>query len=183
VQLARWNADHSGAWNRLRLALSRMGVASYFRGVEVQDGSSRADRRGRGALHDHVLLVVPAGVSLGVEAVWRAALAAGYGCVLDLQPLESRQKAARYVSKYVTKAADRRELVPWFRERVDVATGEITEQTRATYRTWSKSREWACSMAEVVEAARLSYTRSTSIAACEDQQTGPPAAQALSPPG
>lgn len=145
ADLARWNGSQSQSWNRLRTWLTREypGLV-YFRAVEVQD---------RGALHLHVLLVAP--VVVDVRAVQLAALAAGFGCVIDLEPLApGSQKAARYVSKYVTKACDTRESVPWYDERINRSTGEILERTDAAYRTWSSSQSWGLTMRECVDAAR-----------------------------
>jgi hypothetical protein len=63
------------------------------------------------------------------------------------------------VSKYVTKATDSRDLVPWLAHTVDVETGEITAEVVAgRYRTWSMSRDWGSTMAEV-RAASAVYAR------------------------
>lgn len=153
--LAVWNAGASGCWNRLRTSMSREWSVDYFRATEVQDGHRGGS--GRGALHHHVLLVVSEPVS--VDRLHELATAAGYGCVMDLEPLEpGSRKAARYVAKYVTKSADQREIVPWSRESVDRQTGEITEDHRPTFRTWSASRSWGLTMAECVAAAKRAVT-------------------------
>lgn len=143
--LAAWNGSQAKCWNRLRTWLTREYPSlRYFRAVEVQD---------RGALHLHVLLVLDESVS--IQAVQAAALASGFGCVIDLEPLTpGSPKAARYVSKYVTKACDTRESVPWYDERLDRWTGEILERTEAAYRTWSSSQSWDLTMRECVAAAR-----------------------------
>jgi hypothetical protein len=117
----------------------------FFRGIEVQ---------GRGALHDHAMVWSP--VPLRKTAVGLLALAAGFGCQLDLVDCAPGSKrASYYVSKYITKATDSRGVVPWMGEvidQVDELTGEIsfTEgQVDARYRTWSMSREWGLTMAAV----------------------------------
>jgi hypothetical protein len=76
---------------------------------------------------------------------------AGFGHSLDLVPVAPGSKReAYYVSKYVTKATDARDEVPWRGEVVDVATGEVTMGlVSARYRTWSMSREWGMTMADV----------------------------------
>lgn len=146
--LARWNADQSSYWNRLRTALSReVPGFDYFRAVEVQDGKRGGE--GRGALHLHVLVVSDG--PLDILRVHELAIASGFGCVLDPgEPITpGSRKAARYVAKYVSKACDSRHVVPWL--RLDSRTGEFSD--RATYRTWSSSRSWGCTMAEVVSAS------------------------------
>jgi hypothetical protein len=118
----------------------------YLRAVEVQD---------RGALHDHALIWSP--VPLLLADVRRIAIAAGFGHSVDLAPIEpGSRRAAYYVGKYVTKACDSRADVPWTADVVDVATGEITsEDVDGRYRTWSSSRGWGLTMAQVRESCRL----------------------------
>jgi hypothetical protein len=122
----------------------------YLRGIEVQI---------RGALHDHALLWSP--VPLSVGQLRARAIAAGFGHSVDLAPIEPGSKrCAYYVSKYVTKAADSRDDVPWMGDVVDRLTGEISrEQVRASYRTWSSSREWGLTMAQVRAQLRLTMER------------------------
>lgn len=146
VDLARWNASHSGRWNRLRTALRRHHPdLEFFRGVEVQT---------RGALHDHAL--VWSSSPLTVQGLRALALAAGFGHSVDLKPLAPNCKgAAHYVSKYVTKAADVRAEVPWWGQTVDQETGEVAEGlVDGRYRTWSMSRGWGMSMRDARLAAR-----------------------------
>lgn len=130
-----WNAQESACWNRLRTALSRDRDVIFVGAVETQK---------RGMLHRHVMLFVDD--VLTFDEVQALALAAGYGCVLDLEVVKSSQKAARYISKYVTKASGDRAVIPW--ERLDLATGELTGR-RATYRLWSSSRKWGVTMREI----------------------------------
>ncbi|HVY11390.1 MAG TPA: hypothetical protein VHB18_14715 [Mycobacteriales bacterium] len=147
VDLARWNATASKRWNRLRTAMSREYEGlEYFRAAEVQR---------RGALHFH--LVVWSARPLDRHVVRRLAVIAGFGHEADVRTLAAGSRAhARYVSKYVTKACDQRETVPWVGEIVDVGTGEIREaRCRATYRTWAASRGWGTTM----RAVRLACAR------------------------
>lgn len=152
VDLAAWNASHSRRWNHLRTRLRRLVPGlEFFRGVEVQK---------RGALHDHAMVWSPK--PLSVKVIRELALAAGFGHSVDLAPAPSGSKqAAYYVSKYVTKATDSREDVPWLAAGhvleadegghlvdVDTLTGE-TRPARASYRTWSCSRQWGLTMAAV----------------------------------
>ncbi len=141
VDLAEWNASHSRRWNHFRTLLRREypGV-QFFRGVEVQR---------RGALHDHAMTASE--VQLHLPTVRRLAMRAGFGHSVDLAPCEpGSRKAAYYVSKYVTKATDAREDVPWAADVVDIETGEVTRKVIAgRYRTWSMSREWGDTMAAV----------------------------------
>lgn len=146
VDLAEWNASHSGRWNHLRTNLRRDHDGLHFmRGVEVQK---------RGALHDHALVWSP--TPLNLAAVRRRAIAAGFGHSVDLAECEpGSRKAAYYVSKYVTKACDARALVPWAADVVDLDTGEVTREVVAgRYRTWSCSRGWGTTMAEIKAAGR-----------------------------
>jgi len=147
VDLAEWNAAHSGRWNQLRTNLRRdHDGLQFMRGVEVQ---------GRGALHDHVMVWSPSPLSLA--AVRSRAIDAGFGHSVDLAPCEpGSRKAAYYVAKYVTKACDARGRVPWAADVVDLRTGEVSRQAVAgRYRTWSCSRGWGLRMADVRATARL----------------------------
>lgn len=130
-----WNAQESACWNRLRTALTRSREVTFAGAVETQK---------RGMLHRHVLMFVDGPMTFG--EVQKLALAAGYGCVVDVEPVRSAAKAARYISKYVTKASTDRAVVPW--ERLDYDTGEVTGK-RATYRLWSSSRRWGITMREI----------------------------------
>lgn len=133
-----WNAQESACWNRLRTSLTRDRDVTFCGAVETQR---------RGMLHRHVLMFVDETVTH--DEVQALALAAGYGCVLDLEPVRSAEKAARYISKYVTKASSDRAVVPW--ERVNEETGELVGK-RATYRLWSSSRRWGVTMREIKNA-------------------------------
>jgi len=124
----------------------------FIRGVEVQDGKHRADGVGRGALHDHAIIDSPVPLP---EKRWkpemrRRAVAAGYGHSLDFSPVVAGSKrAAYYISKYITKACDVRDSVPWWGEVIDYRTGEVTEGLcPGRYRTWSSSRSWGMTMAD-----------------------------------
>lgn len=141
VDLGVWNRSHSARWNHLRTALRReYPDLEFMRGVEVQK---------RGALHDHALVWSPRPLRQGV--VKRLAMRAGFGHSTDLEPvMPGSRKAAYYISKYVTKACDQRESVPWVGEYVDRRTGEIKRgRIDARYRTWSASRGWGLRMRDV----------------------------------
>lgn len=145
--LGLWNASASARWNVLRGALRRLAPGlEYFRAVEVQE---------RGAVHLHVPLWSP--VPLSVHEVQRLAVRSGFGCVLDLQEVTDPERAARYVGKYVTKAADGRDAVPW--DEVNEHTGEVVSVDEAAYRTWSSSRGWGMTMKVVREAIRQAAAR------------------------
>jgi hypothetical protein len=143
-----WNAQESACWNRLRTSLARDRDVIFVGAVETQK---------RGMLHRHVMLFTDD--LLTHEEVQRLALAAGYGCVLDLEPVRSSAKAARYISKYVTKASGDRAVIPW--ERLDLASGELTGR-RATYRLWSSSRRWGVTM-RMMLAAQSAQARARSM--------------------
>lgn len=120
-----------------------------MRGCEVQDGVHRDDHVGRGALHDHVLARTAYGID--VHLVRRLAINAGFGHsvqVDDVAPGSDRE--AQYISKYITKSTDSRRDVPWREQVVNVETGEVTDRlVPGRYRTWSCSRRWGKTMAEV----------------------------------
>lgn len=141
IDLGEWNASHSRRWNhfRTRMKAEYEGL-QFFRGVEVQ---------GRGALHDHAMVWSP--VPLDKGWLREVAIAAGFGHSVDLALCEpGSKKAAYYVSKYVTKATDARSSVPWAQDWVDRATGEVFRANGpGRYRTWSMSREWGSTMAQV----------------------------------
>jgi hypothetical protein len=160
MPLAIWNTQESACWNRLRTALTREQRMIFCGAVETQK---------RGALHRHVLVFVED--ELDVQDLQDLAQAAGYGCVIDVERVRSAGKAARYISKYVTKAATERAEVPW--QRLDPETGELVEKG-ATYRLWSSSRAWGITMKEIratqaaQAAARSMYLRELAIATGED---------------
>lgn len=171
-----WNAGESKCWNRLRTALTRDRQVIFAGAVETQR---------RGMLHRHVLLFTDR--ELLHEEVQALAIAAGYGCVLDLEPVRSVEKAARYIAKYVTKSSGERAAVPW--EALDEDTGEVVGK-RATYRLWSSSRRWGITMREIRAAqsaqarARAMYLRELAQLLSEDQAAGhPPLEVAGAPPG
>jgi hypothetical protein len=148
VELSAWNAGHSASWNRLRTALTKLAPsAEYLRAIEVQ---------ARGALHDHAIVWVPEHEALpAVAQLRRLAISAGFGHSVDLKPLASLDDAlAQYVVKsvarYVSKACDARDEVPWLGDVVNKRTGEITVGlVPATFRTWSSSSDWGTKMKQV----------------------------------
>ena len=116
VDLAVWNASCGRKWNALRRQLRRAYPGlEFFRGVEVQDGKRRRDGVGRGALHLHVLVRLPVGsFGLSLERLRDLAMSAGFGHSVDIrQSPDGQSSFAHYVSKYVGKACDEREVVPW----------------------------------------------------------------------
>jgi len=142
-----WNAGESGCWNRMRLSLSRLtsGSLTYIGAVETQK---------RGVLHRHVVL--NSAVPITPEEVGALALVAGYGCVHDLQLVQSASKAAWYISKYVTKSSGDRENVPWRADVVDQDTGEVRRmETTPTFRTWSAAQSWGFTLKGLREIARV----------------------------
>lgn len=160
-----WNRQESACWNRLRTSLTRSRTMAYVGAVETQE---------RGLLHRHLVLITD--VPLEYSEVQQLALAAGYGCVLDIEPLQSAAKAGRYLAKYVTKSTADRPDVPWTTVHVDHDTGEVTErQRRATFRLWSASHRWGVTMKEIKAvaqaqaAARARYHREL-VAALADEQ-------------
>jgi hypothetical protein len=180
--LAVWNPSAGACWNRLRTALSREVVADFYRATEVQEGHRGG--RGRGALHHHVVIATTTR-SLDVRAVQQLALAAGYGCVMDLRPVtreEDMGDVARYLAKtlagYVTKGAgETRSEVPWKRPVADPETGEIRlMHTVATYRLSSQSKGWGCTERQVREVAREQARRRAA------HLVGLPSLRAFNPP-
>jgi hypothetical protein len=127
----------------------------YVRAVEVQR---------RGLIHHHV--VVWSATPLGAGHVQAVAMKAGYGCVMDLAPLDNAEKSARYLAKYVSKALDLRGEVPWVRQRVDRETGEITWDRTPTYRAGQSSHGWEMKMRDLRDIAR----RAAALAAARDRE-------------
>jgi hypothetical protein len=140
--LGFWNSGMGKRWNRLRSALAAAYPGlEFFKAVEPQK---------RGALHLHIPLWTPHGVDpLHVQAL---ALGAGFGCVMKLHTptADEQRRTAGYVSKYVTKACDQRDEVPW--DVIDSETGEVTEALDAPYRTWSSSRLWGPTLKAIGQA-------------------------------
>jgi hypothetical protein len=151
--LPRWNASHSRRWNHLRTLLRREypGI-EFFRGIEPQQ---------RGALHDHCMFW--SAIEISLIELRKLAIRAGFGHeVLCPQIQPGSTRAAYYVSKYVTKACDGRDDVPWWgdgthsRDLVDLETGALVPGlVAARYRTWSQSRGWGSTMAAVRAQAAL----------------------------
>ena len=157
VDLAVWNPSASARWNRLRTDLRRdTPELQYLRAVEVQK---------RGALHLHVLVWSP--VPLDQAALRRSAIHYGFGHELDLAPVEpGSRRYAYYVSKYVTKACDQREDVPWTVDQLDTETGEIRpSRTVAGYRTWSASQRWGLTMSALKAVSAAQARRRASVLA------------------
>jgi hypothetical protein len=145
----------------------------------------------RGALHLHVIVWSSAPLVIG--QVHDVAVAAGFGCVLDLRPIRSGRDArhASYVTKsvasYATKASDQRAEVPWARVVLvlDDATGELTEHVNPdpTYRVWSASRGWGLTMRQIREALRAHVARAADAASTDPlaPTTDPPPADGPEP--
>jgi hypothetical protein len=146
VDLADWNPSAAGLWNVMRGSLRRLSPGlEYLRAVEVQQ---------RGALHLHVIVFSP--VELDRVDLRRTAMSYGFGHSLDLAKIvPGSRKHAYYVAKYVTKACDSRDQVPWRADVVDEVTGEVQRlHTSASYRTWSASHGWGLTMKEVRRACQ-----------------------------
>lgn len=151
--LARWNPTAGACWNRFMVSLRRFDpTVQYFRAAEIQK---------RGAIHHHGLLL--SSVPLTRNRISRIAKRAGYGWMVDVQAVTSNRSVASYLAKYVTKASDDRQSVPWQADKVDRDTGEITSSSRATYRTWSRSYGYGVPMREVKRRAWVAYQASMSV--------------------
>lgn len=159
--LGLWNPSASKRWNHLLVLIEREygGRPAYFRGVEVQDGKRCDDSRsGRGALHFHV--IVRSDFAMSERTLRRLAIRAGFGHSLTYDVLDPASKlAAHYVSKYVAKAADERQDVPWTSLLVDPLTLEerLVDDERPTYRTWSMSRSFGRTLGQLRRAAATRY--------------------------
>lgn len=168
VDLAQFNRDFTANMNRVREGIKR-GEASpkvrghrasvplaYFSGREVQK---------RGALHSHEPMVRTDGRPLQLDkSLLRGLLIRhGFGHSMTLKRTTKAGPEPVYVSKYVSKAADQREAVPW---GVD-STGR---RRKATYRAWSSSRSWPSSMKEVKAEALAKW-----LAAADPTVPAPPA--------
>lgn len=165
--LGSWNASASSHWNRLRTSLKRLYPGlEYFKAVETQT---------RGAIHYH--LPIWSATPMNSVEVQALALRAGFGCVMDLDPIASGDlRAAAYVSKYVSKATDTRDEVPWQADVVDEVTGEVRlMHTDARYRTWSASRGWGMTMRAVREMIReAAVRRAARLVELAEAVSGPP---------
>jgi hypothetical protein len=159
--LGFWNSEAGRRWNHLRTLLRRdFPGAEFFRAVEVQE---------RGALHLHVVFWSPTRVN--VHVLQRLALAAGFGCNTRWDAAGADPtRFAGYVSKYVTKATDARGEVPW--ETVNEYNGELRE-VKPTFRTWSQSRGFGCTMkahTDAIAAQRRRYA--LALAAAGESSAG-----------
>lgn len=155
VDLGEWNQSYTARANRVLEAIRR-GEASqlvngvrrrlqveYFHGREVQK---------RGALHGHIVLMDLAGgaIRMSRRLLRELLVRHGFGHELQLDRIgtsrhqgsksPSTGRVAGYVAKYVSKAADSRDQVPW---------PAVPRRRQAPYRTWTRSRGWPSSMKEV----------------------------------
>jgi len=157
VRLSEWNPTASARWGVLRAKIKRLVPDfQYLRAVEVQK---------RGALHLHVIVWSP--VQLDRALLRRWAIVAGFGHELDLAPITpGSRKHAYYVAKYVTKACDSRDVVPWGADVVDEKTGEVKRQlVDGRYRTWSASQGWGLTMAQIKKICAAQRARRLEAAA------------------
>jgi hypothetical protein len=130
----------------------------YFSCREVQDGSRRRDGDGRHALHAHLVMFRSDGkpLQLNKKLLRDLLIEHGFGHAMKLDRIggsqhgpkaRSLERVARYVAKYVSKAVDCRDRVPW------KDAGGVRRQ-RGGYRAWSASRGWGQTMAGVREEQR-----------------------------
>lgn len=136
VDLGKWNGEAVHRWNRLQQAIERKwGVEfSYFKASEVQE---------RGALHFHVLARMSKQVVIRESALRALAIRHGFGHSIDLQVKSGDGRSVgRYLAKYVSKAATERRSVPYVHRK----TGE---RGPGRWRTWTASRDWGLTMAQV----------------------------------
>jgi hypothetical protein len=181
TSIARWNGEAGQVWNRLRTSLRREHPGlEFIRLAELQK---------RGAIHHHV--VVASLQLLDPAEVQRLAIGAGYGCVVDLDPIRDVRAAAAYVSKYATKDLGATDGIPWERDLVDHGTGEVYLSTRPTCRQVSRSADWFLTMKAIKSILRERANRDRLAAdwtplrgpGADTQPTAEPLApQALSPP-
>lgn len=160
--IGEWNAQAGQRWSWLMTYLRRHVDASaeYFKATEVQ---------ARGALHFHVILRLSAQGLRKLRSMWRPkdptcplrslVISRGFGHAIDLQVLDSSpEKLSRltnYVAKYVAKAVDARHEVPWTPD-----PDQPQASVRARYRTWTASRGYGQTMAEL-RRAQVAYMRTT----------------------
>lgn len=160
--IGEWNAQAGQRWSWLMTYIRRHidAGAQYFRATEVQ---------ARGALHFHVMMrLSPAGLRR-LRAMWRPrdphcplralVVSRGFGHAIDLQTLDGSpsklQRLSNYVAKYVSKSVDARHDTPWVPD-----PDQPTSSTRASFRTWSASRGYGTTMAEL-RRAQVAFMRST----------------------
>jgi hypothetical protein len=139
VDLSEWNPEAGAIWNRARLALDRLLPGfEFYRCAEVQD---------RGAIHHHV--IIGSAVPLTKRQARRIAKSAGYGWI-DLRPIPmtDERKVARYLAKYLVKSSGERRKVIWPADRPN------------NWRTWSRSRNFGVTMAEVKRRRHAAYVAS-----------------------
>lgn len=125
---------------------------------EVQDGSRRSDGVGRHALHAHLIMFRSDGkpLQLNKKLLRDLLIEHGFGHAMKLDRIggiqhgrkaRSVERVAWYVAKYVSKAVDCRERVPW-------RGADGVQRLGGCYRAWSASRGWGQTMAGVREEQR-----------------------------
>lgn len=139
VDLAKWNGEAANSWNKFITDVRRtFGGCEYFAAKEVQK---------RGALHFHVPIRFDQPTKVRISKLRALAIRHGFGHELVLDELTtdlehgkgSVDGSAWYVAKYVTKAADERQEVPY----ISRVTGEIGP---GRWRLWTASRGWGLTM-------------------------------------
>lgn len=150
--LEEWNPTAGARWNALRTNLRRNHELEFFKVNEVQE---------RGALHLHVL--IRSQTPLDVMEIHAHALAAGFGCSMDLAQMPAA-RAARYVAKYAAKGYTGRPEVPWKDHVLDKDTGELRVRQTAAYRTVSQSHRWGLTLRQIKESIRESLVRARAAA-------------------
>lgn len=146
TNLAAWNATAGQRWTHLLLYLRRRygDGLQYGKGHELQK---------RGAIHYHVLIRVPAKTAATMlrekKKIRAMAIERGFGHEVDLVATRS-EGAGVYAAKYVSKACDQRDSMPW----MDLTTGEILDGA-PRFRPWSTSRRWGSTMKQQRASERL----------------------------
>lgn len=180
IDVGEWNATFTARMNRVLEGIRRGEASplvdgkrqavplSYAQAREPQDGKRRADGCGRFALHLHGALYRSDGqaLELDVRLLRRLVIRHGFGHELKLKPL-SPSAGARYFAKYVADASDVRDSVPFGRDG-------LGRRRKATYRTWTASRNWAVTM-KAVRAQQAAHWQAMILAAIAGTpQAGPP---------
>lgn len=162
--LAIWHDGLGQRWSWFMTDLRReVGDVEFFKTWEIQR---------RGALHCHSMMRADqVSQRRMLAAVKMCAARWGFGDqvdvqVFDLGDAESAARKAGYIAKYASKSADD---LPGVR-RLNPSTGEIRS---GGFRSWSSSRRWGSSMAQVQQrrctwAAVAAAARGTAVTLADD---------------
>lgn len=142
VVLGQWNASAGARWNDFITDVRRS-----IPGCESLQYCKAAECQQRGALHFHAMVRSRVNLLKHRRKLRQLAIRHGFGHAVDVQAVSMgegmRSSAASYCAKYVSKACDDRDAMPWMDADGELIVGQ------GKYRTWTCSRAWGSTMRQL----------------------------------